>query len=137
MARPSTASSSCAIRTTTARSRAFRQATSRRWRGCSIWTAHRLELRAQSARPPTACRNGKRRKQHTQMTDEEKALVPIRAYIDALNKGDVDGVRAAFHFPHVSFSRGRVVHSPTAESFTLQDFHNRVGPDGWVRSSID
>ena len=71
------------------------------------------------------------------MTDEDKALVPIRAYIDALNKGDVDGVRAAFHFPHVAFSRGRVVYSPTAESFSLQDFHNRVGPDGWVRSSID
>jgi hypothetical protein len=71
------------------------------------------------------------------MSDDDKALVPIRAYIEALNKGDVDGVRAAFHFPHVSFSRGRVLVSPTAGSFSLQDFHNRVGPDGWVRSSID
>lgn len=71
------------------------------------------------------------------MTDEEKAFVPIKAYIEALNKGDVDGVRAAYHFPHVLFNRGRVVHYPTAESFSLGDFLNRVGADGWVRSSID
>lgn len=71
------------------------------------------------------------------MTDEEKAFVPIKAYIEALNKGDVDGVRAAYHFPHVLFNRGRVVHYPTAESFSLGDFLNRVGADGWARSSID
>lgn len=71
------------------------------------------------------------------MSDEEKAFVPIKAYIEALNKGDVDGVRAAYHFPHVLFNRGRVVHYPTAESFSLGDFLNRVGADGWVRSSID
>jgi hypothetical protein len=71
------------------------------------------------------------------ITDAEKAFAPIRAYIDALNSGDVDGVRAAYHFPHVLFNRGRVVHYPTADSFSLSDFLNRVGPDGWVRSSID
>lgn len=70
-------------------------------------------------------------------SDEADAFAPIKAYIDALNRNDTDGVRAAFLFPHVLFSQGRVFHYPTAESFSLNDFKQRVSSDGWVRSSID
>lgn len=70
-------------------------------------------------------------------SDDVAAFAPIAAYIDALNRTDTDGVRAAFQFPHVLFSQGRVFHYPTADSFSLDDFKNRVSADGWVRSSID
>ena len=71
------------------------------------------------------------------MSDQDDALVPIQRYIDALNRGDVDGVRAAYHFPHVLLSRGRVSCFPTPESFSLDGFHKSVAQDGWARSSLD
>lgn len=69
--------------------------------------------------------------------DEAAALRPIEDYIAALNRNDTDGVRAAFHFPHVLFSRGRVIHYPTADSFSLADFQSSVSADKWARSSLD
>ncbi len=70
-------------------------------------------------------------------SDDDDAFAPIEAYIDALNRNDTDGVRAAFSFPHVLFSQGRVFYYPTAESFSLDDFKQRVSADSWARSSID
>lgn len=69
--------------------------------------------------------------------DEQAALQPIKDYIDALNRNDTDGVRASYHFPHVLFSRGRVFHYPTADSFSLTDFQKSVSTEGWARSSLD
>jgi hypothetical protein len=70
-------------------------------------------------------------------SDEAACVAAVTAYIAALNARDNDGVRRAFHFPHVLFARGRVAHFQTAESFSLDGFNASVAADGWARSSLD
>jgi len=74
------------------------------------------------------------------MSDESAApeiIAAIQAYIDALNRRDLDGVRAAFHFPHVLFGAGQVVHYPAAADLSFAAFDSRVAQHGWSRSTWD
>ncbi|MBL8674530.1 MAG: hypothetical protein IPK81_12775 [Rhodospirillales bacterium] len=76
------------------------------------------------------------------MTDTQAAVDPaaiavIDRYIDALNRGDLDGVRAAFHFPHVMLAAGGVEVYPTAPELSFESFYSRVLSQGWVRSTFD
>lgn len=72
----------------------------------------------------------------TQRIDPE-VLAVIDRYIAALNRRDLDGVRAAFHFPHVLFGAGQVVHYPTAADLSFAAFDSRVAAQNWTRSSWD
>lgn len=69
--------------------------------------------------------------------DETQALGAIEGYIAALNRRDLDGVRANFHFPHVLFAGGQVTHYPTAADLSFAAFDSRVAAQNWVRSSWD
>ena len=70
--------------------------------------------------------------------DAEAACVAcVHRYIDALNRGDTQGVRDAYHFPHVLIGGGEVVLWEQPSGFTLDNFHGRVAKDGWTRSSFD
>lgn len=74
------------------------------------------------------------------MTGETAApeiVAAIQGYIDALNRRDLDGVRAAFHFPHVLFGAGQVVHYPTAADLSFAAFDARTAAHGWNRSTWD
>lgn len=76
------------------------------------------------------------------MTDTQAAADPgaidaIHRYIDSLNRGDLDGVRAAFHFPHVMLAAAGVEVYPTAPDLSFDSFYNRVLSQGWVRSTFD
>ena len=68
---------------------------------------------------------------------EQAAVAVIHRYIDALNRRDLDGVRAAFHFPHVLFGAGQVVHYPDAADLSFAAFDGRVAAHGWTRSTFD
>ena len=68
---------------------------------------------------------------------EKAAVAAIEAYIDSLNRRDLDGVRAAFHFPHVLFVEDRVVHYPTAADLSFAAFDRRVSAQRWQRSTLD
>lgn len=37
----------------------------------------------------------------------EAAVAAVNAYIDAFNQLDIDGMSAAFNFPHVRLAKGR------------------------------
>lgn len=65
------------------------------------------------------------------------ALEVVRRYIGALNRRDVDGVRAAFHFPHVLLGRGEVNVYATPADYDFGDFDRHTAGDGWVRSTWD
>ena len=39
---------------------------------------------------------------------EQAALVPVNAYMDAWNCRDLEGMDAAFHFPHARIASGRI-----------------------------
>lgn len=61
----------------------------------------------------------------------------IDAYIAALNKRDLAGVRATFHFPHVLFGSGMVTHYPTPDDLSFTAFDARTAQHGWARSTWD
>ena len=61
----------------------------------------------------------------------------VERYVDALNRRDLDGVRAAFHFPHVLFAGGEVVVYPTSADLSFAAFDRRVAAAKWARSSWD
>ena len=61
----------------------------------------------------------------------------IERYVAALNRRDLDGVRAAFHFPHVLFAGGRVTYYPAASDLSFVAFDQRVMHERWARSSWD
>lgn len=69
--------------------------------------------------------------------DEADALAAFERYIAALNRRDLDGVRAAFNFPNVLFAAGQVVHYPTATDLSFAAFDARVATQNWGRSSWD
>ena len=66
-----------------------------------------------------------------------EALKPIEAYIAALNRHDIEGIRAAFHFPHVQLRAGQITYIATASDLTYAGFYQRMAAQGWVRSSWD
>jgi hypothetical protein len=70
-------------------------------------------------------------------TADPAIVAAIQSYVDALNRRDLDGVRAAFHFPHVLFGAGRVVHYPAASDLSFAAFDARVAQHGWARSTWD
>lgn len=51
------------------------------------------------------------------MTSEEAAHAAVRAYIEAFNTGDAQGMAGAFNFPHVRLAGGRFIDFPTAQDF--------------------
>src|SRR4051812_44181893 len=76
------------------------------------------------------------RTQHVSTTPTTSQASPeivevINAYIAALNKRDLDGVRAAFHFPHVLFGTGMVTHYPTPDDLSFTAFDARTAQHGW------
>lgn len=61
----------------------------------------------------------------------------IERYVAALNKRDLEGVRAAFNFPHVLFGTGMVTHYPTRDDVSFTAFDSRTAQHGWARSTWD
>jgi len=55
----------------------------------------------------------------------------------AINKRDLDGVRATLHFPHVLLSQAAVTHYPTASDFSFAAFDARTAGQGWSHSTFD
>lgn len=71
------------------------------------------------------------------MQASPEIVAVIEAYIAALNRRDLDGVRAAFNFPHVLFGAGKVTHYPTAADLSFAAFDSRTAQHGWARSTWD
>ena len=76
------------------------------------------------------------------MSDHDPSTDPgivaaIETYIAALNRRDLDGVRSAFHFPHVLFGAGVVTHYPTAADLSFAAFDSRTAAHGWAKSTWD
>ena len=65
------------------------------------------------------------------------ALQPIKDYLAALNRRDVEGIRIAFHFPHVQFRAGKVSYVATAADLTYAGFYERMAVQGWAHSTWD
>lgn len=54
---------------------------------------------------------------------EQSALGALNAYMKAWNLRDMDGMNAAFHFPHVRIAGGRI--------------HVMKGPESWAEAFFD
>jgi hypothetical protein len=73
---------------------------------------------------------------HDETTDPA-IVAAIQAYIDTLNRRDLDGVRAALHFPHVLMGAGQLVFYPSADAYTFAAFDARTAHQNWSNSSWD
>jgi len=68
---------------------------------------------------------------------EQEALAPLLAYQSAWNLRDIEGMKTAFHFPHVRIASGniRVIEEDTAWS---TDFFDKfIAETGWHYSLWD
>lgn len=66
-----------------------------------------------------------------------EVIAVIEAYMAAINRRDLHGVRATLHFPHVLLSQATVTHYPTAADFSFAAFDARTAGQGWSHSTWD
>lgn len=69
--------------------------------------------------------------------DADAIRAAVEAYFAALNRRDLDGIRAAFRFPHVLLAGGEVVVTPSAPELSFEAFWRRVDAQGWTHSVLD
>jgi hypothetical protein len=70
-------------------------------------------------------------------TADPGALTAVANYIDALNRRDLDGIRAAFHFPHAQLRAGSLIHYATPAELSYAGFYKRMAAEQWTRSTWD
>ena len=68
---------------------------------------------------------------------ERAALGALNGYMDAWNRRDIDGMDAAFHFPHVRIASGRIIHMESPASRVPDFFEKFVAATGWHYSLWD
>lgn len=67
-----------------------------------------------------------------------EAVAAVDRYYAALNAHDEEGVRDAFHYPHVRIgATGKVTIYPTREDYRFAFFYDRTSKDGWHHSAWD
>jgi hypothetical protein len=67
----------------------------------------------------------------------DAAMAVLDDFMAAFSASDVDGVRAAFNFPHVRFHSGKVTTFPTPESVNFDIFRSTSDAREWARSQWD
>ena len=71
-------------------------------------------------------------------TVEREAVAVVDRYYAALNANDEDGVRDAFHFPHIRIGKaGDVKTLPEPADFQFESFLSQMKQDGWHHSAWD
>jgi len=73
----------------------------------------------------------------TNTASVEAAMAVLDRFMAAFSASDVEGVRAAFNFPHVRFHSGKVTTFPTPESFNFDNFRATADAKEWARSIWD
>lgn len=69
---------------------------------------------------------------------EREAIAAVDRYYAALNANDEEGVRDAFHYPHVRIGRtGTVKTYPTPDDYQFTSFLAVTQKDGWHHSAWD
>ena len=68
---------------------------------------------------------------------EREALAALNGYMDAWNRRDIDGMDAAFHFPHVRIASGRIIHLESPASRVPGFFEKFIAATGWHYSLWD
>lgn len=69
---------------------------------------------------------------------EAAAVAAVDRYYAALNAHDEEGVRDAFHYPHVRIgATGTVTIYPTRADYRFAFFYDRTIKDGWHHSARD
>lgn len=66
----------------------------------------------------------------------QSAKAAVRAFFDAFNARDQDGIRRAMHFPHVRIASGRVRVTERREDFAVP-FDRLAEGEGWDHSGLD
>ena len=66
-----------------------------------------------------------------------EALAALNGYMDAWNRRDIEGMDAAFHFPHVRIASGGIIHLESAASRLPDFFEKFVAATGWHYSLWD
>lgn len=67
-----------------------------------------------------------------------EAVAAVERYYAALNAHDEEGVRDAFHYPHIRIgSTGKVTTYATREDYRFAYFYDRTSRDGWHHSVRD
>ena len=68
---------------------------------------------------------------------EQEALAALNSYMDAWNCRDIDGMNAAFHFPHVRIASGTIRVTDESTTFPPDFFEQFVESTGWHYSLWD
>ncbi len=73
------------------------------------------------------------------MLPEQAAQEAVRAYIEAFNTRDANGMADAFNFPHVRLAKGQFTHIETREIFLArQDEVTRLlEEEGWDHTVLE
>ena len=73
------------------------------------------------------------------MTPEEAAQAAVRAYIDAFNARDANGMADAFNFPHVRLAKGQFTHIETRGVFVGRqaEVTHLLAEEGWDHTVIE
>lgn len=69
----------------------------------------------------------------------EAAVAAVNAYIDAFNQLDIDGMSAAFNFPHVRLAKGRFYTFESAVQFSRQSerLAESLAAEGWHHTVVE
>ena len=65
------------------------------------------------------------------------AVAVLDRFMAAFSASDVDGIRAAFNFPHVRFHSGQILTFAKSEDFNLDYFRSTPDAVEWARSVWD
>ena len=63
------------------------------------------------------------------------AMAVLDRFMEAFSRGDTDGIRAAFNFPHVRFASGTVRTFERPEDYSFEYFRQRPEAREWARST--
>ena len=68
---------------------------------------------------------------------EQEALGPLLNYQSAWNLRDIEGMKAAFHFPHIRIASGKIITLKEESAFPAGFFERFIKTTGWHYSLWD
>ena len=63
------------------------------------------------------------------------AMAVLDRFMEAFSRGDTEGIRASFNFPHVRFASGTVRTFERPDDYSFENFRQRPEAREWARST--